>query len=74
MLPILDHLGIYSLLKSHSYILVEFFVVKDHQRDGVLFLPDVDQALTTDKGLSMQRVWHSVYILTQDVLSYLVQN
>ena len=45
MLPILTHLGIYSSLKSQSY-LVEFFVVKDHLRDGVLFLLDVDQALT----------------------------
>ena len=37
---------------------VEFFVVKDHLRDGVFFLLDVDQALTTDKGQRMQRAWH----------------
>ena len=40
-----------------TQLLAEFFVVKDQLMDGFLFLLD-DQALTTDKGPSMQRVWH----------------
>ena len=36
-------------------ILVEFFVAKDHLRDGVLFLVDANQALTTDKGVHVDR-------------------
>ena len=39
---------------------LEFFVVEDHLRGGILFLIDVDQVLTTDKGLSMQKAWHDV--------------
>ena len=57
-----------------TQLLVDSFVVKDHLRDGVLFLVDVDQALTTDKGVSMQRAWHGTCTLTEDVPSYLVQN
>ena len=38
--------------------MVELFVAKDHLRDFILFLLDIDQALTTDQGLSMQRAWH----------------
>ena len=38
-------------------LLVEFFVVKDHLRDGVLFLLDVTLQLC------MQRAWHSMCAL-----------
>ena len=41
---------------TYSYWL-KFFLVKDHLRDSVPPL-DVDQALTTDKCLSMQRAWY----------------
>ena len=58
-----------------TQLLVEFFVVKDHVRDGFLLLLDVDQALTTYKVLSMQRAWHSActWQLIEDVPSNLVQ-
>ena len=39
-----------------THLLVEFFVVNDHLRD--IYLVDADQALATDKGLSLQRAWH----------------
>ena len=55
----------YSSLKSHSYWLK--FFVKDHLRNGVL---SVDQALTTDKGLSMQRAWHGAWTINEQHLSY----
>ena len=56
-----------------TQLLVEFIVVKDHLSDGVFFLLD-DQALITDKGLSMQMVWQGADTLTGDVPYYLVQN
>ena len=68
MLPTFAHLG--TVHRNHT-AMVEFFVAKDHLRDGVLFLLDV---LATDKGLSMQRAWHCACTLTEDVPSYLVQN
>ena len=37
---------VYSSLKAHT---ANFSVVKDHLSDGVLFLLDVNQALTTEK-------------------------
>ena len=76
MLPILAHLGSYSSLKSHT--LVEFFVVEDHLIDGVLFLLDVDQALTTQlksvKCLLCRARGTAASRLSENVPSYLVQN
>ena len=39
---------------------VEFFVVKNHLRDGVLFLLDVEQALTTKYAEGMAQRMHAV--------------
>ena len=36
--------------------------------------PDVGLALITDKGLSLRRAWPTACVMTEEVLSYLVQN
>ena len=52
-----------------TQLLVEFFVVKHHLRDGVIFL--LEQLWQRSK---YAEGWHSACTLTEDVPSYLVQN
>ena len=55
-----------------THLLVEF-LVQDHLRDGILFLLDVKQALTTKYAEGVARRACTLQP-TEDVLSYLVQN